>query len=56
MQEQLGETLTAQVSIIPAAATRLSYSIPGPGLEAFHLSPCVSIKKVNFRIWINFLV
>lgn len=31
MQEQPGETLTAQVTIIPAAATRLSYNTSGLG-------------------------
>ena len=40
MREQRGETLTAQVSVIPAAATRLSYNFSGFGLEVFHLNPC----------------
>lgn len=47
MREQPGETLTAQVSIIPAAATRLSYNSPGPGLEA---SPRVQVFSINFHV------
>lgn len=39
MQEKPGETLTAQVTPISAAATRLSYNVLGHGLEVFHLSP-----------------
>lgn len=34
MLEQPGETLTAQVSLIPVAATRLSYNLSRSGLEA----------------------
>lgn len=44
MLEQPGETLTAQVSVIPVAATRLSYNLSGSGLEAFHLHTGVSIN------------
>lgn len=44
--QQPGETLTltAQVNIIPATATCLSYNLSGTELKACHLSPGVSIS------------
>ena len=47
MQEELGKTLTAQVSIIPAAATHLSYNIFQKKKKIFstHLHQCQALKQ-----------
>ena len=48
MQEELGKTLTAQVSIIPAAATHLSYNIfqkKKKKIFSTHLHQCQALKQ-----------